>query len=119
MYLVTEDIDAGIAVLKSPDVAYSITNGEVDNCFLLSLSVTDPEDGAWADLDEDFYDDYESDPLELEFDDTMFNTDGDLLLPDSLLVAEKTELEDYDAVFDDSDFDALTIGQSSGDWDDE
>ena len=34
---VINDVDAGLAMLQSPDVEYSITGGKVDECFVLPL----------------------------------------------------------------------------------
>jgi hypothetical protein len=34
---VINDVDAGLAMLKSPDIEYSITGGKVDDCFVLPL----------------------------------------------------------------------------------
>lgn len=87
-------------MLKSPDLTYTVTNGEVDECYLLFLGITNRELGQWADYGDDVSDAYESDPLDVEFDDTLFDTDGDLLLPSDELFAYQDDVN-YD-VFDES-----------------
>ncbi|KAI8283850.1 hypothetical protein K4K56_010361 [Colletotrichum sp. SAR 10_98] len=101
IYLVGEDVDAGLEMLKSPDLTYTVTNGEVDECYLLFLGITNRELGEWADYGDDVTDEYESDPLYVEFDDTLFDTGGDLLLPADELLPYQDDVN-YDDVFDES-----------------
>ncbi|KAI3538538.1 hypothetical protein CSPX01_09466 [Colletotrichum filicis] len=100
IYLVGEDVDAGLEMLKSPDLTYTVTNGEVDECYLLFLGITNRELGQWADYGDDVSDAYDSDPLDVEFDGTLFDADGDLLLPSDELLAYQDDVN-YD-VFDES-----------------
>ncbi|RDL42412.1 uncharacterized protein BP5553_02391 [Venustampulla echinocandica] len=94
IYLITSDIDAGIEMLKSPDIEYSITNGEVDDCYLLSLGITDRTDGDWADWDDDAEEMYNTDELDLEFDDDVFDEEGNLIYnPDDYFEFEGEELD--------------------------
>ncbi|KAH8897555.1 hypothetical protein GQ53DRAFT_817851 [Thozetella sp. PMI_491] len=109
VFLVGEDIEGGLAMLKSSDVAYSITNGEVDDCYMLSLSVTQPDAGAWADLDVAFDAEYESDPVMLELNDSLWSAEDYLVLPDSLLVPDDPALGDLDYLFDDKVFDDYAL----------
>ncbi|TEA21620.1 hypothetical protein C8034_v003582 [Colletotrichum sidae] len=44
VYLVGADFEAGLATLKSPDLAYTVTNGLVDDCRLLFLDITERDD---------------------------------------------------------------------------
>lgn len=100
IYLVDSDVEAGIAMLKSPDVSYSITNGEVKDCQLLFLELTDRTEGAWADFDEDTDSIYENDPLELEFDET-FLIDGDIDESKLGKIPDETEFEFEDLLGED------------------
>ncbi|KAI1478188.1 hypothetical protein F4774DRAFT_419510 [Daldinia eschscholtzii] len=115
VYLIGSDIDAGLAMLKSPDVEYSITNGEVDDCFVLFLEITDRVDGAWSDYDEYAEEEYESNAIELEFDDSLINEEGDLTLNsnDTLPYQDEAALDNLDEVFAD-DFEG-----DAEEWDDD
>ncbi|VUC29967.1 unnamed protein product [Clonostachys rosea] len=103
IYVIGEDIEAGLAMLESPDVKYTITNGDVDKCNLLLLSVTSPVDGAWSEYDDDARANYNADPLEYEFEESLFNQDQ-LNLPDSLLDADDDRFTDLDVIWDDDWF---------------
>ncbi|RDW68618.1 hypothetical protein BP5796_09275 [Coleophoma crateriformis] len=95
IYLVTEDIDAGIAILKSPDVIYSITNGQVDECYPLYLEIFDPTLGAFDQLDINVDSNYATNPLDLEFNTTEFDQNGDLVVPAEDIYSPSTALLDY------------------------
>lgn len=105
VYLIGSDIDAGLAILKSPDVEYSITNGEVDDCYVLFLEITDRVDGDWADYDEDAEEEYESNAIQLEFDDSLVDAEGELTLNsnDTLPYQDEEALNNFDEVFTDDD----------------
>ncbi|KAI1389653.1 uncharacterized protein F4822DRAFT_442864 [Hypoxylon trugodes] len=105
VYLVNEDVDAGLAMLKSPDIEYSITNGEVDECYVLFLEVTDRVDGGWAEYDDDAEEEYDESPIELEFDDSLVDDEGDLTLSsnNTLPYQDEEMVDDFDAVFEEDD----------------
>ncbi|RDW58794.1 hypothetical protein BP6252_13270 [Coleophoma cylindrospora] len=94
IYLVTEDISAGISTLKSSDVVYSITNGQVDECYLLYLEIVDPVLGAFSEL-EDIDASYASNPLDLEFNSTAFDQNGNLIVLPEDLYSPDVALFDY------------------------
>uniref|UniRef100_A0A8H7TMR9 DUF7029 domain-containing protein n=1 Tax=Bionectria ochroleuca TaxID=29856 RepID=A0A8H7TMR9_BIOOC len=117
IYLIGEDTEAGLAILESPDVKYSITNGDVDKCNLLLLSVTTPIDGAWSEYDDDVEAKYKADPLEYGFDESLFGQDNLLDLPDTLLDSDDERLADLDHVWDDEWFgEDLDILEDDLDW---
>ncbi|CAG9982738.1 unnamed protein product [Clonostachys byssicola] len=117
IYLIGEDTEAGLAILESPDVKYSITNGDVDKCNLLLLSVTTPIDGAWSEYDDDVEAKYKADPLEYGFDESLFGQDNLLDLPDTLLDPDDERLADLDHVWDDEWFgENLDILEDDLDW---
>jgi hypothetical protein len=78
IYLVNEDIDAGIAMLKSPDVAYSITNGEVKDCQMLFLDISNRPDDTWFADDSAVEAAYELTPLIWDFNSTLVDAEGEL-----------------------------------------
>ncbi|KAI8959741.1 hypothetical protein F5Y11DRAFT_359015 [Daldinia sp. FL1419] len=96
VYLIDSDIDAGLAMLKSPDVQYTITNGEVDDCYVLFLEISDRVDGEWADYDEYAEEEYDENAIELEFDDSLVDEEGDLVLGDDDLLP----YQDADTLYD-------------------
>lgn len=100
IYLVDSDVEAGIAMLKSPDISYSITNGEVKDCQVLFLELTDRTEGAWSDYDDDTDSIYENDPLELEFDES-FLIDGNIDESKLGKVPEETDFEFDDPLGED------------------
>ncbi|TPX08649.1 uncharacterized protein E0L32_009838 [Thyridium curvatum] len=108
IYLIGDDIEAGLELLRSPDLEYSITNGEVDECYLLFLDITSRQDGAWAADDAGASERYDADPLDVAFDDQYFTADGTLDLPDyaELPDAGDTELRDLQEVYDDDTFES-------------
>lgn len=78
IFLVNEDIEAGISMLKSPDVAYSVTEGQVKDCQILFLGISERPDDAWATYDAEVAENFASEPLFLEFNSTVFNDEGEL-----------------------------------------
>jgi hypothetical protein len=67
---VVADLDAGLAVLESQDVKYSVTGGEVEKCYPL-MAVEDPAlKDTWAEWDDSFEED--ADGLEFDVDDLEF-----------------------------------------------
>ncbi|KAF3063999.1 Versicolorin B synthase [Daldinia childiae] len=104
VYLIGSDINAGLAIFKSPDVEYSITNGKVDDCYVLFPEITDCIDGDWADYDEDA-EEYESNATQLEFDDSLVDAEGELTLNsnNTLLYQDEEALNNLDEVFTDDD----------------
>lgn len=116
VYLVNgTDVDAGLEMLKSTDIEYSVTNGEVDNCYLLFLEITDRVDGDWAELDEDADEEYADNAIELEFDDSLVDSEGDLELGTDDLLADQDDetLDNFDEIFDDDK------EEDAEDWDDD
>ena len=65
-FLVSE-LDAGIAMLESGDVEYSVTGGEVDSCHVLTLVQGGDERDQWDSL----ADDSESDDLDVDLDQSV------------------------------------------------
>lgn len=67
---------AGLATLQSPDVKYSITNGDVDECTILPLVWGADEEGEWAEYNAEMeaaFDDYF---VEVEYDESEFDAEG-------------------------------------------
>ncbi|KAI8940370.1 hypothetical protein NX059_004063 [Plenodomus lindquistii] len=76
IYLVS-DLERGIETLKSPDLKYTVTNGDVAECSFLPLTwgadtnATEPE---WASYDEtDYLSDVDAFSEEIEFDQAAFS----------------------------------------------
>ncbi|OTB07245.1 hypothetical protein M426DRAFT_20295 [Hypoxylon sp. CI-4A] len=116
VYLIgSSDVDAGLAMLESTDVEYSITNGEVDKCYILFLEVTDRADGAWAEYDDDAEEQYDANPISLEFDAELVDDEGDLVLPTNTTLSSEDDetLDDFAEIFDDDD------EEDAEDWDDD
>ncbi|KAH7078470.1 hypothetical protein FB567DRAFT_534009 [Paraphoma chrysanthemicola] len=99
IYLVNEDIDAGIKMLKSPDLTYSVTNGPVKDCQVLFLAISDRPDDSWSAYESDVSDAYEADPLALAFNSTMLDSSGEV--NEDLLLAVDDEDLDFTDVWDD------------------
>lgn len=78
IYLVNEDIEAGIAMLKSPDVAYSITNGAVKDCQMLFLAISARPEDSWFADDSAVEAAYEQTPLIWDFNSTLVDAEGEL-----------------------------------------
>lgn len=105
-------------MLQSPEIEYSVTNGEVDKCYLLFLSITSREAGAWAAEDVTATETYDSEPLDVEFEDNLFSADGNFNLPADDFLSEEgdSSLADLDVVFGDDGF-ALD-GETVAEWSD-
>ena len=109
IYLTNADVDGGIETLMSPDLKYTVTNGDVDQCYLLPLYITARPEGAWAGWDDKVVAEYESDPLEWTYDEELFGDDDDLSWLDDLLLEwdGDLDLDDIDALinyYEDLDF---------------
>ncbi|KAI4868074.1 hypothetical protein F4820DRAFT_445428 [Hypoxylon rubiginosum] len=116
VYLINgTDIDAGLALLRSPDVEYSVTNGAVDDCYMLFLEITGRADGAWAGWDGDAAEAYADNAVELEFDGSLVDDEGDLEIGTSGLLADQDEeaLDDFEEIFDDDP------EEDAEEWDDD
>ena len=99
IYLVNDDIETGIKMLKSPDLAYSVTNGEVKDCQLIFLGISDRPDGTWATDDTGVAIEYEQDPLILEFNSTLLDSDNGL---NAKMFQEDPDMDlDFDDVWED------------------
>ncbi|CAI4214013.1 unnamed protein product [Parascedosporium putredinis] len=116
IYLVNADIEAGIQMLQSANFKYTITNGDVDKCYLLRLSATNRGEGDWAEWDEEVVAAYEEDPLVWTFDDSLFGEGDDdwAWLDELLLDLEHLDWSDEDLLaiwgdlmFEDDDWEIL------------
>jgi hypothetical protein len=65
-------------MLKSPDVAYSITNGEVKDCQMLFLDISERPDDSWFADDSAVEAAYELTPLIWDFNSTLVDAEGEL-----------------------------------------
>tara|TARA_R110002003_G_scaffold152_3_gene13609 strand:- start:25401 stop:25871 length:471 start_codon:yes stop_codon:yes gene_type:complete len=99
IYLVNEDIEAGINLLKSSDLVYSVTNGQVQDCQVLFLGISERPDDTWSGYDPDVSAAYEAEPLLLEFNDTMLDSEGEI--EEELLLGWDDEELDFEDVWDD------------------
>lgn len=97
IFLINDNIDEGIARLKSPDLAYTVTNGQVDDCKLLFLDISARPDNSWAAYDPDVERYYEEKPLIMEFNETVVGDDGELI--EDLFSLVKNEELDYNDVW--------------------
>jgi hypothetical protein len=64
---VINDVDAGLAMLKSPDIEYSVTGGKVDDCFVLPL-VQGSDDPNSYEVEDKTDEDGDDDSLNLDWD---------------------------------------------------
>ncbi|KAF2820090.1 hypothetical protein CC86DRAFT_412555 [Ophiobolus disseminans] len=90
IFLVNKDIDDGIAMLKSPDVSYSVTNGKVKDCQLLFLGISERPEDSWVSYDSEPTSVYEREPLVMEFNSTVVDDDGELIEDFFELVADES-----------------------------
>jgi hypothetical protein len=84
IYLV-KDLEEGISMLKSPDLKYSVTNGDVAECELLPLTwgadVSKDVEPSWMSVDEEVDFEEADFGVEIEFDDEDF-ADGEWIVDD-------------------------------------
>ena len=101
-------------MLKSPDVAYTVTNGQVKDCQLLFLGISDRPDDSWFGYDSEVASAYEQDPLILEFNSTLL--DGEDELKEDLFLEVEDEDLDLEDIWDDEfwlDFMEEDVGTDS------
>ena len=73
---VVADPVAGLTMLQSPDLKYSITNGDVNECAVLPLVWGADGEGEWADYNEDLEAAFEDYYVEVEYDESEFDEEG-------------------------------------------
>jgi hypothetical protein len=94
-----EDLKKGIAMLKSGDLKYTVTNGNVKDCALLPLTWgadTDATESDWASLADTDFSELDFD-TEIEFDEEEFK--------DGAWIDEGLEMEEWYDEFDELMFD--------------
>ena len=73
---IVKDLEAGMAILKSPDVKYSITNGDVKDCYPLTLEMPKSTTRSWAEYDADAETEYLANDVDIAFDNADFDANG-------------------------------------------
>jgi hypothetical protein len=73
---VVADPVAGLTMLKSPDIKYSITGGDVDECVILPLGWGADSQGEWAEYNDTMGAEFEDYYVEIEYDESDFDAEG-------------------------------------------